>query len=210
MTVHTQLSPRVQRTRDKILSAATKLFLGKGFLETRMDDVADEAKVSKQTLYAHAGTKEALFLAMAEAMIAKAVTAQRAAAPDPQVTDNPKAFLYAHAREQLRTAHDPALMQVRRVAIAEAARFPSFGQAVFDLGPGTSIGRLERAFAMWHHVGRLHAPDPLRAARTFNWLIMGGPTSEVMLTGQSSTLAPGASEAHVRECVRVFWTAYGV
>jgi AcrR family transcriptional regulator len=210
MTVHTTLPPRVQRTRDKILSAAIKLFLDKGFFETRMDDVAAEARVSKQTLYAHAGTKEALFLSMAEAMIAKAVAAQRAAAPDPHVTDDPKAFLDAHAREQLRTAHDSGLMQVRRVAIAEAERFPSFGKAVFDLGPGTSIGRLERAFAMWHAAGRLHTPDPRRAARTFNWLIMGGPTSEVMLTGQSTTMEPGASEAHVRECVRVFWAAYGV
>ncbi|MDX8352345.1 TetR/AcrR family transcriptional regulator [Cognatiyoonia sp. IB215182] len=204
------LPPRVRRTREKILAAATELFLSKGFVETRMDEVAAQAKVSKQTLYAHAGTKEALFLEMAERMIADAVAAQRKATAEPQRADDPYTFLLAHARQQLRTAHDPNLMQIRRVAIAEAARFPDFGKAVFELGPGSSINRLERAFSKWHAAGKLNTPEPRRAAETFNWLIMGGPTSEAMLTGAAKTLKPGAADAHLTECVRVFWAAYGI
>lgn len=204
------LPPRVQRTRDKIIAAATELFLSKAFVETRMDEVAARAQVSKQTLYAHAGTKEALFLEMAERMIAGAVAAQRKATAEPQSGDDPHAFLLAHAREQLRTAHDPNLMQIRRVAIAEALRFPEFGKAVFELGPGSAINRLERAFSKWHAAGKLDTPEPRRAAQTFNWLIMGGPTSEAMLKGTASTQAKTAAEAHVTECVRVFWAAYGI
>ncbi len=210
MTTQTQLPPRVQKTRAKIIAAATDLFLSKGFVETRMDEVAARANVSKQTLYAHAGTKEALFMEMAETMIANAVAAQRKAAPDPQVTDDPHDFLLTHARAQLRTAHDAKLMQIRRVAIAEAGRFPAFGKAIFDLGPGSSITRLERAFSKWHKAGALNTPNARQAAETFNWLIMGGPTSEVMLTGGSTTMDGGKADAHVQECVRVFWAAYGV
>ena len=210
MTSQTTRPPRVQKTRDKIIAAAMDLFLSRGFTETRMDEVATKANVSKQTLYAHAGSKEALFLEMAETMIARAVGAQRDAAPDPKVSDAPRTFLRNHARQQLRTAHDANLMQIRRVAIAEVGRFPAFGKAVFALGPGSSIGRLERAFRMWHDAGALNTPDPRQAAEMFNWLIMGGPTSEVMLTGQTPTAQADTSARHIDECLRIFWAAYGV
>ncbi len=209
MTTQT-LPPRVQRTRNKIMAAATELFLSKGFVETRMEEIASMAKVSKQTLYVHAGTKEALFLEMAERMIANAVANQRNVTAEPQSSEDPRAFLLAHAKEQLRAAHNANLMQIRRVAIAEASRFPEFGKAVFELGPGSAITRLERAFAKWHMAGRLNTPDPRRAAETFNWLIMGGPTSEAMLKGGASTKTPEVADAHVAECVRVFWAAYGI
>jgi AcrR family transcriptional regulator len=50
--------------RKSILQAARKLFLNQGFSATSMDAVADEAGVSKRTVYDHFGTKKELFEAM--------------------------------------------------------------------------------------------------------------------------------------------------
>jgi TetR/AcrR family transcriptional regulator, mexJK operon transcriptional repressor len=206
----TQASPpRVERTRKRILEAAQTAFLSAGYEQTSMDAVAAAAVVSKQTIYAHFGTKEALFIAMTEAMIGAAVAAQEAAVPEPGPETPVSAWLLDHARVQLGTATNRNLMQLRRVAIAEADRFPQVGAAVFDAGPAAAIARLSRIFAGWHATDRLNAPNPDQAAALFNWLLMGGPTSEAMLLGAPRLKGPDAVEAHAKECVRVFLAAYG-
>ena len=44
----------------------------------------------------------------------------------------------------------------------------------------------------------------------FNWMLMGGPTSEAMLLGRAESVSRDAdAEAHATECVRVFLAAYG-
>jgi TetR/AcrR family transcriptional regulator, mexJK operon transcriptional repressor len=47
-----------------ILKSAVKLFLKKGFHNTTMDAIADAARVTKQTVYAHYHSKEELFKQM--------------------------------------------------------------------------------------------------------------------------------------------------
>ncbi len=209
MTDSAPLKPRARRTQSAILSAAQTLFLSRGFTETGMDEVASAAGVSKQTIYAHFDGKTALFLAMAQSMIDAAVAAQSMRAPAPAVDADIPAFLRAHGRGQIVTATDPGLMQLRRLAIAEAGRFPDFGVAVFEAGPGGAIARLAQTFTLWHDAGRLDAPDAARAAATFNWLLMGGPTSEAMLLGRPRFGGGADIAAHVDEAVRVFLAAYG-
>ena len=58
---------RVQRTAEKragVLEAAAKVFLSGGYLGASMDEIADLAGVSKQTVYTYFSNKEALFAAM--------------------------------------------------------------------------------------------------------------------------------------------------
>jgi AcrR family transcriptional regulator len=57
-----RLSPDVRR--DALLQAAHDLFSRHGFADTRMDDVAAAAGVSKGTVYLYFPTKEALFEAL--------------------------------------------------------------------------------------------------------------------------------------------------
>ncbi len=47
--------------RTVILDAATTAFLRKGYLGTSMDEIAELAAVSKQTVYKHFADKERLF-----------------------------------------------------------------------------------------------------------------------------------------------------
>ena len=200
--------PRTQRNRSRILAAAQSAFLSTGYEQTSMDTVSTAAGVSKQTVYAHFGSKETLFIAMTDAMIDEAVAAQSAVAPDPGPGIVIADWLFDHARAQLNSATNRSLMQLWRVAIAEAERLPQVGAAVFEAGPAQAIARLGRIFAAWHDSGQLNAPDSLRAAAVFNWLIMGGPISEAMLLGAARSDSPGTTDAHAMECVRVFLAAY--
>ena len=50
--------------RSCILEGATRVFLTSGYGAASMDSIAAEAGVSKQTVYSHFGSKDALFEAM--------------------------------------------------------------------------------------------------------------------------------------------------
>lgn len=202
----TDALPRPARTRHRILEAAQAVFLAQGYGAASMDAVAARAGVSKQTVYAHFGAKEALFVAMTGAMTGAAIAA---AVPEPEPEADVALWLAGHAHQQLETARSWPLMQLRRIAIAEAARFPQVGAAVHAAGPARAIARLAGIIGGWHRAGRLHAPDAAQAAAVFNWLIMGGPTTEAMLLGRTEMQDPGKAGVHVRECVRVFLAAYG-
>ena len=55
-----------QKTRQRILDAALNIFASKGYHDTRMDDIVDEAGSSKGSVYFHFPGKEALFLALVD------------------------------------------------------------------------------------------------------------------------------------------------
>ncbi|MER3460463.1 MAG: TetR family transcriptional regulator, partial [candidate division GAL15 bacterium] len=55
---------RKERTRARILEAARRVFARSGYHGTLMDQVAQEAGLSKGALYVHFPSKEELFLAL--------------------------------------------------------------------------------------------------------------------------------------------------
>ncbi len=65
--------------RGKIVTAAGQTFIRYGFRKTSMDDVARNAKITRQGLYLHFSSKEALFRAVVAHLVEAAQTAGRAA-----------------------------------------------------------------------------------------------------------------------------------
>ncbi len=61
-----QLTLQKDRTRARILEAAQRVFASKGYHRALMDDVAQEAGLSKGALYFHFPSKEELFLSLVE------------------------------------------------------------------------------------------------------------------------------------------------
>lgn len=53
-------------TKGRILDAALDIFSNKGYHNSRMDDIVDEASVSKGSIYFHFPNKERLFLALVD------------------------------------------------------------------------------------------------------------------------------------------------
>ena len=53
-------------TRERILDVALDIFSHKGYYDTRLDDIVDEARISKGSIYFHFPNKEKLFLALVD------------------------------------------------------------------------------------------------------------------------------------------------
>src|SRR6185437_14324071 len=67
-------------TRDRILDSAAKAFAQYGYRLASMELVAQECGLTRQALYHHFESKEALFRAVVEAVGEGALEAERAAA----------------------------------------------------------------------------------------------------------------------------------
>lgn len=61
-----RLAQRFEAKRERIHRAAQTLFMRHGFEGTSMDAIAEEAQVSKPTLYRYYQKKETLFVTMLE------------------------------------------------------------------------------------------------------------------------------------------------
>ncbi len=200
---------RSARKRRAILEAATTVFLRNGYLGTTMDEIAALAAVSKQTVYKHFADKETLFREI--------VTGTVDAISDPNYREvlslrdsgDVEADLRELARGQLGRVLQPEVLQLRRLVIGEAGRFPELGRTFYERGPGRTIAALAGAFERLAERGILELEDPLLAAEHFNWLIMSTPLNRAMLRGDDEPPAAADLERYAEEGVRVFLAAYG-
>jgi TetR/AcrR family transcriptional regulator, mexJK operon transcriptional repressor len=200
---------RTARKRRAIVEAATEAFLSGGFRGTSMDEIAAAAGVSKQTVYKQFADKQRLFV--------EVVTATTAGAGDPvhdevralAATDDLAADLRALARRQLDLVLRPGVLRLRRLVIAEAARFPELGRAFHDHGAARTTAALADAFAALDARGALRVPDPEVAAEQFNWLVMAGPVNRAMLLGRDEAPDPAELDRRATEAVRTFLAAFG-
>jgi AcrR family transcriptional regulator len=200
---------RIRRSREKIFAAAEDVFLRQGFRGTNMDAVAEQAGVSKQTVYAHFKSKEALFIQVVEQMTGAAARQIGADAEDSFEGRSVHDFLLDVANDQLRIVMTPRLMRLRRMVIGEVERFPELGRSLYENGPQRSVVRIAKAIMHYINVGELRSTDPSAAAAHFNWLVMGGPTSAAMLLGDAGIPSKADMEAHARESTEIFLAAYG-
>jgi TetR/AcrR family transcriptional regulator, cholesterol catabolism regulator len=76
-------SPAYQERRDAIRAAAGRVFHRKGFVATKLTDVAEEAGMDRASLYYYVGSKEQLFReVVSDAAVANIEDAERIAATE--------------------------------------------------------------------------------------------------------------------------------
>jgi TetR/AcrR family transcriptional regulator, mexJK operon transcriptional repressor len=185
---------RSSRKHRAILDAATEVFLCDGYLGTSMDEIAARAAVSKQTVYKHFADKQRLFTEI--------VTSTVDQVSDPVYTEvlnlkdsgDIEADLRDLARRQLAAVMQPRLLQLRRLVIGEAGRFPELGRTFYERGPGRTIAALATAIERLAARGVLQLDDPQLAAEHLNWLIMSVPLNKAMFHGDDEL--PTATELH--------------
>ena len=203
------VSPRTQRKRQAILEVASELFLQKGYLGTSMDEIAEQARISKQTAYKHFASKEALFVAIVSRMTNDASDRVRDEVSTIGESKDPARYLKAFAERQLAIVLTPQLMRLRRLVIAEADRFPELGRALFSGGPGRAVETLTAALEQFKKLGLLKIGRPRSAASQFNWLVMGQPVNAVMFLGDDARPSARELRRHAAEAVSLFLAAYG-
>ncbi|MCD7059288.1 TetR/AcrR family transcriptional regulator [Pelagibacterium xiamenense] len=199
---------RSEKKRKAILDAATEIFLVNGYLGTNMDEIAARSAVSKQTVYKHFTSKEALFVEIVSSMtdMAGDLVHEEAPAVD---SENVAAYLEDYAFRQLYIVLTPRIMQLRRLVIGEVPRFPELAKVLYERGPMRAIATLARIFETLKARGVLAFEDAERTAAHFNWLVMSTPLNRAMLLGDDAI--PGLEELRkeAHEGVRVFLAAYG-
>lgn len=201
--------PRAARKRAAILQAATEVFLRDGYPGASMDEIAARSAVSKQTIYKHFGSKEALFVEIVTSMTGAAGDTVHNQIADLGKDEDLADYLQAYAYRQLSVVLTPRIMQLRRLVIGEVSRFPGLAQALHDHGPKRAIGLLAAMIERLAGRGLLTVDDPVVAATHFNWLIMSAPLNAAMLLGDRGIPTPAELRRQAEEGVKVFLAAYG-
>ncbi len=202
--------PSSLRKRSAILEAAEQVFLADGFLGANMDELTTLSGVSKQTVYAHFGSKEGLFVELVTSMTRGAGDGVHTDdLPDPSSAASLQTALVDYAVRQLTAVMTPRILRLRRLVIGEEARFPELARVLWENGPERAVAALADHIARLHEQGWLVAVDPRGAAGYLNWLVMGEPVNRAMLLGDDDLPGPDAVRDHCAEAVRIFLAAYG-
>jgi TetR/AcrR family transcriptional repressor of mexJK operon len=197
------------RKHRAILEAATTGFLQTGYLGTSMDQVAALAGVSKQTVYKHFADKEHLFTEIVTRTVDEAGEPTADEVMHLRDSGNVEADLRDLARRLLTRVIQPRLLQLRRLVIGEAGRFPELGRVFYERGPGRTLAALSEAFVQLADRGLLDIDDPTLAAEHFNWLVMSTPLNRAMFSGRDDPLSPKELERFAKHGVGVFMARYG-
>ncbi|GAA1160420.1 TetR/AcrR family transcriptional regulator [Kribbella jejuensis] len=203
---------RTPRKRRAILAAATEVFLQHGYLGASMDEVAAKAGVSKQTVYKQFENKERLFaeivLGTSDQLLdglfqAYVETLEGAA--------DAREALRALAHRLLQSLTADNVLQLRRLVIAEADRFPEVCGAWFTSGFEKSLESLGQALTRLTDRGLLRKlDDPTLAAYQFAGLVMYKPMNRAMFAGTRQRADNSELQQLADQAVDVFLAAYGL
>jgi len=114
---------------ERILWAATDVFLEAGFERASMDAVAARAETTKRTLYSHFENKEDLYLAVIK--LVRGLVLNRLGFPCDYSQEPGEALALFCVRYLEILRYKPAI-QMCRVSISETARFPQGAAQHFD------------------------------------------------------------------------------
>jgi AcrR family transcriptional regulator len=138
---------RAEGRRGAILDAAGETLLRYGFRKTSVDEVARAAGISRQGLYLHFPTKDALVAATIDHLLDAGVSAARTAldAEDPPIEERIWNAFAAMAGDVLATRLDELLQEVKRLTgrspeQLEALMIAEFAHAL-DRSPAASAWR---------------------------------------------------------------------
>jgi AcrR family transcriptional regulator len=185
---------------ERILDAATNLFLVHGYGATSIEAVARRARVSKRTFYHRFENKPVLFGAVVHRIILRL----RPPADAPLLEGGDlESMLRGLARLILRAALSPPAIALHRLIVAESARFPQLAEVVAAEGSTAEAialiaGLLERAT----QAGSIAPKDPLFAARQFLHMVIAVPQRRAM--GLGPAMAPDEAEEWARDVADLF------
>jgi len=189
-----------QQLRERILEAATDLFLSHGYEATSIEAVAKRARMSKRTFYDRFDDKAALFAAV----VHRIVDRLRPPADVPLIEGaNVEEILERLADLMVRAAVSPSAIALHRMIVGESARFPKLVAVVNDQGAAEEgvkliAGVLDRE----KRAGKLAVRDASFAARQFLYMVVTIPQRRAMGLGKPMT--PAELRAWPREVVKLF------
>ncbi len=191
------------RNRSAILAAATALFLEGGYVRTSLARVAENAGVSKATLFKQFPTKAALFEASVLA-VGQAPGRDIVVPPPGNLHDG----LLALGREYAELLAHPRTADLIQLVIAEAPRFPELRERTFDFGTLPALASLSRYLRAEQASGSVKMNSPETATAQFLGMIATA-VFWPRLVHANWTITQEETRNAVEEAVRTMVARYG-
>jgi AcrR family transcriptional regulator len=190
----TKSEKRTERVTNRLLEAASKLFMERGFDATSMSEIARHARASKETFYRHFPGKEDLFRAVVIRGASGLAAELSALLPS---HDPPEKALAAFGELFLDRILSAKSVAFHRVMAMERERFPEFVQSL--RADGRERVRASLASYLKEQVarGRLREMDTAVGARQFLDLAAAEMISAATRCGR-----PKPSRAEIRQRVK--------
>jgi AcrR family transcriptional regulator len=187
-----------EERRAAILTIARRHFHDHGYGGTSMSSIANELGGSKGTLWAYFPSKEELFAATMEGLIAEYVPFLDL---DPDEAIAPA--LHRYATHFLRFTLSPKVIALNRIIIAEAPRFPEVGRIFFEQGPRRRHRALADFLIEKMRRGEMRIGDALAASSQFHHLCHCRQFMRV-LWGVAEETTPELIETEAAQAVELF------
>lgn len=186
--------------QSRVVDAAATLFVAHGYDKTSIEMIAEAAVVSRQTIYNQFGSKESLFLSIADDLttdLSAGIAKPLDAGVDLQAT------LERFANRFLRLILADRTVAIYRLFVAEVPRFPGLSEAIYKNG----IVKLEEQLARYLDAqSGLSIQDRRFAAQAFLSLAVHPLHLRAQL-GQKLTRREIGR--HAKAAVRLFLRCYG-
>ena len=203
------MTQRKRKSQDEskheaILAAAKRLFLNQGFSSTSMEAIAADARVTKQTVYAHYQSKDALFTHMVGSLC------EQHSPPGALLQSKGKSIevlLQEIGIIFLNMLTSKEVLAATRLVIAEAHNHPELAEHYYKNGTQRMLTLLAQFLAQRKKDGTLDIAS-IPAASSHFFSLLKGQYYVRMLLGIKPVPAAREKEKHVREVVDIFMKLY--
>jgi len=196
--------PKSEAKRKAIRQAAVELFMSEGLQRTSMDAIAAAAGVSKQTVYSHFESKDALFR---ECVYGKVADYGLQAADIPGGLSAAEALI-AFGRQFLELLQDPEVLSMFRLLAGECSAYPSIARVFYEAGPAQTRESLAALLERCARRGEIALDDPLEAASLLIAMFQGRYFLELLLSVRER-VDPAELDAHLERTVQRFLSLHG-
>jgi AcrR family transcriptional regulator len=195
--------PKSDQKKQQILDAAADLFTTRGYANTSLEQVAEAANVSKQTIYSHFEGKADL---LREGVKQRCMEGQLTAG-QLDLSLPPGEFLPLFAEHFISILQDDTSLRMYRLCLSEGERHPELGASFFESGPRLVIEALALYLAQAHDKRQLLVDHPQLAAAQFLFMVRGYPIDTALLNLPEPPFEISNQE-YIEQCCAMFLRAY--
>ncbi|NNC11976.1 TetR/AcrR family transcriptional regulator [Planctomonas sp. JC2975] len=194
------------RKSAEILAAARELFLRDGFAATSIDAIAGAAGVSKATVYSNFTDKDALLIALLEAITEELSAVFARTAKGLEGDGTPRERFIGLGTSIVNGVLRPEVLSLRRLAVAQASAFPRQVAEFWRNGPASTVELIAAHLERMAKAGELDVAEPHEASAQLTYSLTGPFQDRALLAGELPSQREIA--AHVSATVDAFLRAY--
>ena len=195
--------PKSDEKKQQIMEAAADLFTTLGYANTSLEQVAEAANVSKQTIYSHFTGKADLL----RAGVKRRCMEGRLTAGQLDISLPPGEFLPLFAEHFIGILQDDTSLRMYRLCLSEAERHPELGASFFESGPRLVMEALALYLAQANEKQLLRVDQPQLAAAQFLFMVRGLPIDTALLNLPEQPFEI-SNQAYIEQCCAMFLRAY--